>query len=509
MVCAMPALAADSGAHSHSDHDASQATPVPKARAVTSHGTVTVDGKTIHYTATTGNILLRDDNNKPIGSMFYIAYTKDGNGSGSKRPVTFLYNGGPGSSSLWLQMGGIGPMRVDMGNGEATAPAPYQVRKNPYTLLNDSDLVFIDAMGTGYSYAVGKAKPKQFWGVDQDVHAFGQFIRRYLNKFHRWNSPKFLYGESYGTTRSAALSNYLQDQGIALNGVVLQSSVLNYFAWMPGSDDDYIYNLPTYAALAWYYDKVPNKPAKLADFVQQAREFADGPYLQALERGDTLSSGKAQQIAERMHQLIGLPVEYIKRADLRIDPSNFRKELNLPQGKMIGRYDGRYAGQDMDQISSVPGFDPSNQFISPAFTAAFHGYLNNTLKWNTDRKYRVMNGKIIQKWDWKHHGAGGNGWQEPMPYVAGDLAAALRKNPYLRVLSENGYYDLATPFHATEYDLNHMMLKGDLRSHVKFAYFPSGHMIYLNPKALKAMHARLDRFYANTLKADQTGPASK
>ncbi len=502
MVAAAPALAADSGTSGHGKHAGDKKThPIPKQRTSVSHGTVSIGGKAIHYTATAGNILLRNSDNKPIGSMFYVAYTRDGVHDESHRPVTFLYNGGPGSSSIWLHMGGIGPVRVDVANGGATAPAPYRVTANHQSLLGDTDLVFIDAMGTGYSHVVGKGTDKMFWGVDEDVKSFGQFIHRYLNMYNRWNSPKFLYGESYGTTRSAALVNYLQDKGIAMNGVVLQSSVLNYFAWMPGSDDNYIYNLPTFAALAWYHDKLDNKPASLKGFVQQARQFADGPYANALQQGDQLSAAQIDSIAQKMHQFTGLPVEYIKRAKLRVEPSEFRKELKLPEGQSLGRYDGRYAGSDMDKIASTPGFDPSDQFVSPAFTAAFHVYLRNTLKWKSDRTYKVMNGQAIQKWDWKHS-APGSHWKLPMPYVAGDLGAALRKNPYLRVLSENGYYDLATPFHATEYDLDHMMLDHKLRKHVKFAYFKSGHMIYLNPNALKAMKARLDTFYSNTLNAD-------
>ena len=215
--------------------------PIPKERAVSTQHSVTIGGQTIHYTATAGTILLRNKQNQPIGSMFYVAYTENGVRNTANRPVTFLYNGGPGASSDWIQMGGLGPYRVNMRNGEATPPAPYSITPSHYSLLNDSDLVFIDAMGTGYSRVVGKGKGKMFWGVDQDVKSFGQFIYRYLKKYNRWQSPKFLYGESYGTTRSAALADYLQNQGIALNGVILQSSVLNYFDWMPGSDNKYVF----------------------------------------------------------------------------------------------------------------------------------------------------------------------------------------------------------------------------------------------------------------------------
>ena len=474
---------------------ASKPIPVPKERAVSTRHSVTIGGHTIHYTATAGTILLRDKKNEPVASMFYVAYTEDGVRNLAGRPVTFLYNGGPGASSDWIQMGGLGPYRVNMTNGRATPPAPYSITPSHESMLNDSDLVFIDAVGTGYSRVVGKGKDKMFWGVDEDVKSFGQFIYRYLKKYNRWQSPKFLYGESYGTTRSAALADYLQDQGIALNGVILQSSVLNYFDWMPGSDNEYIFTLPSYAAIAWYHDRLPNKPASLADFVQQARDFADGRYAQALRQGDLLPKAQLDSIAQSLHRFTALPVRYLERANLRVSAAHFRKELLLPQREHIGRYDARFAASDADAVSSRNSFDPSNQFTGAPFTAAFEWYLHNILKYHSDRIYKEESDQAFKKWDWKHD-------HLSMPYVAGDLAAAMRKNPYLRVLSENGYFDLATPFHKTEYDLDHAMLSPKLRKHITFAYFRSGHMIYLNPDALKAMHSVLDTFYRKTLAAD-------
>ncbi|MHB1872411.1 MAG: S10 family peptidase [Steroidobacteraceae bacterium] len=469
--------------------------PVPKERSVSTQHSVTIGAQTIRYTATAGTILLRDKDNNPIGSMFYVAYTEDGVRNLADRPVTFLYNGGPGASSDWIQMGGLGPYRVNMTNGGATPPAPYSITPSHESLLNDSDLVFIDAMGTGYSHIVGKGQDKMFWGVDEDVKSFGQFIYRYLKQNNRWQSPKFLYGESYGTTRSAALADYLQDQGIALNGVILQSSVLNYFEWAPGSDNGYVFDLPSFAAIAWYHNALPNKPASLADVVQQAREFADGPYAQALRQGDLLPKAQLDSIAQQLHGFTGLPVRYLERANLRVSAPDFRKELLLPEREHMGRFDARFIASDADAVSSRNSFDPSNQFTGTPFTAAFEWYLHNVLKYHTDRIYKEESDAAFKKWDWKHD-------HLPLPYVAGDLAAAMRKNPYLRVLSENGYFDLATPFHKTEYDLDHAMLSKKLRSHIEFAYFKSGHMIYLNPAALKAMHAVLDNFYSDTLKSD-------
>ncbi len=474
--------------------------PIPKERAVSTQHSVKIDGQTIHYTATAGTILLRNKQNQPVGSMFYVAYTENGVRNPASRPVTFLYNGGPGASSDWIQMGGLGPYRVNMTNGQATPPAPYSITPSHYSLLNDSDLVFIDAMGTGYSRIVGKGKGKMFWGVDQDVKSFGQFIYRYLKKYNRWQSPKFIYGESYGTTRSAALADYLQNQGIALNGVILQSSVLNYFDWMPGSDNKYVFYLPSYAAIAWYHNRLTNKPASLSGFVQQAREFADGPYAQALRQGDRLPKNQLDALALELHHFTGLSVEYLERANLRVTPAHFRKQLLLPEGEHIGRYDARFAASDKDEVSSRNSFDPSNQFTGAPFAAAFEWYLHNVLKYHSNRIYKEESNQAFKKWDWKHD-------HLPLPYVAGNLASAMRKNPYLRVLSENGYFDLATPFHETEYDLDHAMLSAKLRKHITFAYFKSGHMIYLNPNALKAMHAVLNHFYSSTLKADRLGAA--
>ncbi len=474
----------------------SSAKPAPKARSVATHASVEIDGHTIHYTATAGTILLRDKDNKPVASMFYVAYTRDGVNHPADRPVTFLYNGGPGASSNWLTMSGLGPYYVKLVNGKPMPPAPYPVVPSHQSILDVTDLVFIDAVGTGYSHLVGKGKGKMFWGVDEDVHSFGQFIQRYITRNDRWNSPLFLYGESYGTTRSAALAAYLQNQGIAVNGVVLQSSVLNYFDGSPGSDNGYIFDLPSFAAIAWYHDKLPNKPANLAAFVEKARQFADGPYAQALRQGNRLPKAELDAMAQKLHQFTGLPVDYLERANLRVSGSQFRKQLLLPEREHIGRYDARYVAADADAVRSRPSFDPSNQQISPALNQGYLWYVHHVLKWKTTRAYVGLNFKANRKWDWKHHG-------RSEPDVAVDLAAAMRENPYLRVLSENGYYDLATPFHATEYDLDHVNLPAKLRSHIQFAYFKSGHPIYVNANALKAMHKVLDAFYRRTLQADR------
>jgi len=302
-----------------------EAPPVERT-SVTSH-TLTLNGKQIRYTATAGTMLIRNEEEKPYGSIFYVAYMADGE-EAKTRPVTFLYNGGPGSASLWLHMGSVGPMRVITSSPQATGSGPYQVVPNQYSLLDQTDLVFIDAPLTGYSRAVGKATTKDFAGVDQDLHAFAKFIERYLTVNQRWNSPKFLFGESYGTTRSAGLSAVLQEDGVALNGITLLSTVLNYNASIgAGLEVSYVNYLPSYAAIAFYHKKLPQMPADMAAFVEEARVFARGEYAEALAEGDRLPPARADEIAAKLNHFTGLPVPYIKQAKLRINPTRFRREL--------------------------------------------------------------------------------------------------------------------------------------------------------------------------------------
>jgi carboxypeptidase C (cathepsin A) len=482
----------------HHDGDKDQQ-PIPPEKTSVTHHDITLGGKVIHYTATAGTLLIRDEEEKPYGSIFYVAYTQDGVDS-KNRPVTFLYNGGPGAATLWLHMGSVGPVRVVTSSPAATGAAPYQVVQNQYSLLDKTDLVFIDAPLTGYSRAVGKSTNKDFAGVDQDLKAFEKFIARYITVNQRWNSPKFLFGESYGTTRSAGLSSVLQENGISLNGIVLLSSILNYGREVPGIDMQYIGNLPSYAAIAWYHNKLQNKPADLSAFLNEVRAFTRGDYSEALAEGDQLSAAKEDVIAAKISQYTGLSVQYVKEAKLRISPTRFRKELMRGEGDILGRYDARFEGTDVDDAGEYPGYDPSDTGITGAFVAAENDYLSHELKYETTDTYRPS-GNTIGEWDWKHRGAGGGrGGQQAMPYVAGDLGDTIRKNPKLQVLSANGYFDLATPFFSTEYDLSHMMLTPDLAKNVHFTYYPSGHMVYLNVDALKDFKSDLDNFYSSVLK---------
>ncbi len=466
----------------------------PETTAITKHD-LELHGKTLHYTATAGTLIIHNDQDKPYGSIFYVAYTLDG-ADPNTRPVTFLYNGGPGSASLWLHMGSVGPMRVVTDSPEATGGAPYKIVPNEYSLLDKTDLVFIDAPLTGYSRAVGVGTPKDFNGVDQDLHAFAKFIQRYITVNQRWNSPKFLMGESYGTTRSAGLSAVLQNQGISLNGVILVSSILNYNDLAPGQIVDYIGYLPSYAAIADYYNKLPSKPADLPAFLQQVRNFASGEYAEALWKGDKISPEEFDAVAQKVAAYTGLSVDYVKQCKLRIDPSRFRKELLRGQGEILGRYDARFEGTDVDNAGEFPGYDPSDTGISGVFVGAFNNYVEKDLKYQTKETYRLSSDGI-RTWDWSHQASGVRGWDghQRWPDVAGDLADAIRKNPKLKVFSANGLYDLATPFFKTEYDMDQTELAPKLVNNIEFGYYPAGHMIYLNVKALAMLTHDLDGFY--------------
>ena len=469
--------------------------PVREARSVTRHATV-IGGRSIDYLATAGTLSVRDDDGKPVASMFYVAYTAGGDGRGSGRPVTFIYNGGPGSSSMWLHMGSIAPMRVQTDSPQATDNAPFHMVSNGDSLLDKSDLVFIDAMGAGFSRPLGDAKLQNFWGTDPDIDVFARAIERYMTANDRWNSPKFLFGESYGTTRSAGLSYRLAQDGAQLNGVILLSSILNYGRRAPGLDQDLINYMPTYAAIAAYHHRLPTAPTDLPAFLQQVRDWTRGPYAQALARGQDLPDDQRQAIAVQMAAYTGLSVGFILDNDLRVPASAFRKELLRDKRRTLGRYDARFEGIDVGASGEAPEYDPSDTGITGAFVSSFHHYLTHELRYDTDLTYRPTYYSSALKWTFDHRppGARGGG-QTTEADVALDLSAAMRENPHLRVYSLNGLYDMATPFFGTEYDLGHMQLDHSLRANLRFAYYPSGHMVYLNTEALHAMKQDLARFY--------------
>ncbi len=478
-----------------SDGKEADGLPVPpEASSVTRHE-LTIGGAKLNYTATAGNLLIRDDADKPIQSVFYVAYTLDG-AEPRTRPVTFFYNGGPGSASIWLHMGSFGPVRVITESPNPTGPAPFKYVPNESSLLDRSDLVFVDAPMCGFSRNVGKGVLKDFAGVDQDVTAFHKFIVRYITNYQRWGSPKYLFGESYGTPRSAALVASLQDAGVEFNGVVLLSSILNYGIRQPGYDLDSIGYLPTYAAIAWHHNKVPHT-ATLEQWVQQAREFDRSVYAPALAQGDSLLAADLDSIATKLAGFTGLSAAYLKETKLRISPFRFRKELLRSDERTLGRYDARFEGWDPDAAGETPGYDPSDTGISGVYVGAFHDYLQRDLKFLSQEPYLLQGPGVNEAWDWKHKVAG---QRQPqlMPDTSLDLADAIRKNPKLHVFSANGWFDLATPFYATEWDLAHMSLPTALKGNVAFGYYPAGHMVYLNVDALKQMKADLTRFYDGT-----------
>lgn len=465
--------------------------PVVEDQSV-SHGAVTVHDQRIGYAATAGTLTIRDDDGKPTASIFYTAYTRDGMAAGN-RPVTFFFNGGPGSASFWLHMGSFAPVRVTTANPEYIRPAPYGFGPNPESLIDKSDLVFIDAVGAGWSRPLGTKTGKDFWGVDQDADAFARAIERYITKNARWSSPKFVFGESYGTLRAGALGNLLETRGISLNGIVFLSSILNYGVRQPGYDQNYLVLLPSYAATAWYHNRLQNRPADLQAFLAEVRAFTSGAYAAALSKGAAITPEEKLAVARQMSAYIGISTDYILRADLRVDLSRFQTELLRDRRLAVGRLDSRYTLISGDANANAPNDDPASTSVSGAFVASFMDYAHRTLGYKTDLPYKVSARGPGWDWDWKHKAPVGG--PQLAPDTAVDLAYAMRTNPYLKVLFLNGYYDMATPFFGTEFDVSHMLLNPELQGNVAFRYYQSGHMVYMNPAALTEMHDDLDRWY--------------
>ena len=467
--------------------------PVDDAKSVTSH-TVTINGKVIAYKATAGTLTLRDSDGKPTASMFYVAYTVDG----PKRPVTFLYNGGPGSSSIWLHMGSVGPVKVRTPSPTPAGAAPYDLVPNPDSLLDKTDLVFLDAIGTGFSRPLGKTEGKVFWGVDQDGDAFAKVIARYIGLNNRANSPRYLFGESYGTTRSAVLSYKLHQLGYDLNGIVLLSSYVNTGVDDQGFDVPYVGMLPTQAATAWYHNAVPNRPADLEAFLGDVRKFAAGPYAAALFKGDAIGADEFDAVAKQLSAYTGISVDFIKRAKLRLGLERFRRELLRSRGQIVGRLDGRYLGTEEDSAGENTTYDPSDTAVHSAYTSAAGDYIRRDLGYRTDMDYRPSAYQFITDWDGHHAVVNGGGYKSASAAVMLDLAQTMREAPSTKVLSLSGYFDMATPFFQTEYDLAHMLLDAPLKKNIEARYYASGHMVYLNQDVLKALKADLAAFYDKT-----------
>ena len=469
--------------------------------SVTRHS-IKIDGKPINYTATAGTLLLKNEKGEAIAVFGFTAYTKDGEADMTKRPITFSYNGGPGSASMWLHMGIMGPRRIVVNDPNFNAPPPYKVEDNNYSILDVSDIVMIDPVGTGYSQATGKAKNKDFWGVDQDCKSISQFIKQYVTENDRWNSPKYLLGESYGTMRSAAVVNYLQENmGMAVNGVVLVSNVLDLrtLTFKQGDDISYMFYIPSYAAVAWYHNKLANKPANLEAFLKEVRQFAAGEYAAALVKGDQLSSADKDLVIDKLNQYTGISKEYWKKAGLRVNIMQFNQELLRNEHQTVGRLDSRYKGITQNLLAESANYDPQSSAISPPFIAAFMNYYFTELKFPKNPNYKTSAGENEGfDWDWNH--AKNAGWGPSPTNTAVDLAEAMAHNPNLKVLVMNGYYDLATPFFATEYTFDHMGLDPSLKANIKQAYYEAGHMMYIYEPSAKAFKKDVGEFISSTSK---------
>jgi carboxypeptidase C (cathepsin A) len=476
-------------------------TPAPKEESSVTEHSIKIGGQTIPYKATASTTLLKNEKDEPTALLYSTAYTRTDVKDLSQRPLAFLYNGGPGSSSIWVHMGAYGPRRVSSVDVGGEIAPPYKLVDNTESLLDKADLVFVDPIGTGFSHAVGKAQDKDFWGVDPDVESLAQFISLYVSRNNRWNSPKFLIGESYGTFRSAALGNYLQThENIYLNGIVLMSSVLDLgtISFNTGEDMTYVFYLPSYAASAWYHKLLKDRPENLNSFLDEARQFARTEYTLALVKGDKISDAEKADIAKKLSRFTGLPEDYFVRANLRVNLPQFMKELQRAKGLTTGRFDSRYSGPGYDALGEYAEYDPQDTATSGAFVSVFNTYVREELKFGQDKTYKAE--AEISDWDWKHRGPGDNFGFPGSPNVEGDLIQALLTNPKLQVEVENGLYDLATPFLGTEFTMEHLLLPEKLRGNIHLQYYGAGHMMYVRDDERAKLKSNVGSFIENASK---------
>jgi len=458
--------------------------------SVTKHQVRLQNGQLLNYTATTGYLILRKETGESRAKIFFIAYTKDGETNPAARPVTYTFNGGPGSSSVWLHMGALGPRRILMTEkGDATTP-PYQYAPNEHTWLEWTDLVFIDPVETGYSRPAEGVDKKEFLGYEEDLQSVGDFIRLYTSRYTRWNSPKYLAGESYGTTRATGLSGYLQDRyGMYLNGLVLISQISNFQTarFERGNDLPYPLFLPTYAATAWYHGKVKGFAA-LPDLLKEVEAFALNDYTLALMQGERLSAGEKERIAAKLATYTGLPKTYVLQSNLRIQIQRFTKELRRDEGLTVGRLDSRFTASDYDDAGENYEFDPSyNGAIYGPYSMSVNDYLKRELKYSSDLPYEILTGRV-QPWNY-------NNVQNRYLNTSETMRNAIHKNPHLKVLICNGYYDLATPYFATQYTLDHLFIDEALRKNIQMKYYEAGHMMYIHKPSLEQFTADVRAFY--------------
>jgi carboxypeptidase C (cathepsin A) len=515
MACSalIPASAQDK---SEARKDAEIKNSAPQADSTT-EGSVNVGGQSIAYRAIAGTLTVgasdpqdamlgldgkylsdsgidlpaKPEDQPATARMFYTAYFKKG-ASGASRPITFLYNGGPGSATMYLHMGAFGPRRIVTPDGQHQPAAPYQLAENNYSLLDASDLVFIDAPGTGFSRVLGKDAGKSFYGTDEDAHAFDRFIRRFLTKYSRWNSPKYIFGESYGTTRSAVLSRMLQ--GVDLNGVILLSQIFSFDnsadgpEGNPGTDQPFFLALPTMAATAWYHHRVPSQPAQFEPFLHEVEQFSLGEYASALLQGSDLTEDRKKAVAEKLHSYTGVPVAYWLRANLRVSGGDFSKELQAEEGLTTGRLDTRYQGPDIDPLSKDAEYDPFINAIDAAYVTAINQYAREDLKYGENQTYKPSaRERGVFHWNLQHNPPGGQGWEGSVN-VSADLALAMKTNPKMKVMLMGGYFDLGTLYFASEYEMKHLPMPTSLQQNISYHFFQTGHMVYVNEQSLKQLH---------------------
>jgi len=466
--------------------------PAEEKISQTQHS-VRLDGRDIKYTATAGTLPIRLDDGKVAARMFFVAYTKDGEDA-KTRPVSFLYNGGPGAATIWLHMGSFAPRKVQMADEGFQPAPPYRLVDNEYSLLDATDMVYVDAIDTGYSRAVAGVSNTQFHGVRGDLRAFGEFINGYLKTYNRWPSPKFLIGESYGTIRSAGLSQELQTRhGIELNGIVLVSSLLTYQTLSPSPQNDVAYasHLETYTATAWYHKKLSaDLERDLKKTVDEARTFAFGEYLTALAKGNRMTDAERKAMAQKIARYTGLSPEYVERANLRIDPGRFRKELLRDKRLTVGRLDSRFTAVNRDAAGEQDEFDPSNTALQGAYTALFEDYVKNELKWESDLHYPTSGN--VRPWSWDEFSNSYMDMTEP-------LRQTMARNPFLKVFVTIGYYDMATVMGGAEYNFAHLGYDATFTDRVSFGYYEAGHMIYIRPSAHKALKADIAKFITGSV----------
>ncbi|MFT4155536.1 S10 family peptidase [Parafilimonas sp.] len=464
---------------------------------VITHHKITLDGKTFAYTATTGYLSMKNEEDKVMAKIFYVAYTRDDANNDEKRPVTFVFNGGPGSAAIWLHMGGFSPVRVNFADDKGTATGPpYSYGDNPYSWIGFTDLVYIDPVSTGYSRAAKGVDAKLFHGYTEDVQSVGDFIRLFVTRFQRWDNPKFIAGESYGTTRAAGLSGYLQEKyGMYLNGITLISSVLNFqlIDFHTGNEMPYIFFLPTYSTTAQYYHKLSDDLQALSvdALARKAEAFAKKTYTDFLMQGNDVSEALKNSIIDSLHYFTGLSKDYIRKANCRINDFRFFKELLRDSGKITGRYDSRFSGEDNDDAGEYPSYDPSDANLNGLFISAFNTYVRKDLGYKNDLPYNAT----TSVWPWDYKPA-----ENRYLDVSETLRSAMTQNSHLKVMVCCGYYDLATPLYNAEYVVQHLGLRDDVKNNIQLTYYTAGHMVYINKPDNAKLQKDAENFYADAVK---------